>query len=44
MKHNRISGVMVSVFESSAVDRVLEHQSGQTRYYKLVFVASPISA
>jgi hypothetical protein len=35
MKHNRIGGVMVSVFESSAVDRGFEHQSGQTKYYKL---------
>ena len=44
MKHNRIGGVMVSVFESSAADRGFEHQSGQTKYYKLVFVASPLSA
>ena len=31
---NRIGGVMVSVLISSAVDRVFEPQSGQTKDYK----------
>jgi hypothetical protein len=31
---NRISGVMVSVLASSAVDRGLEPRSGQTKDYK----------
>ena len=33
--HNRIGGVMVSVFASSAVDRGLEPRSGQTEDYKI---------
>ena len=37
---NRFGGVMVS---SSAVDRGFEHQSGQTKDNKLVFVASMLS-
>jgi hypothetical protein len=40
---NRISGVMVRVLASSAVDRGFEPRSGQTKDYKLVFVASPLS-
>jgi hypothetical protein len=32
---NRIAGVMVSVLASSAVDRGLEHRSGQTKDYKI---------
>jgi hypothetical protein len=31
---NRIGGVMVSVLASSAVDRELEPQSGQTKDYR----------
>jgi hypothetical protein len=31
----RIGGVMVSVLASSAVDRGFEHQSGQTKDYKI---------
>ena len=31
---NRISGLMVSIFASSAVDRGFEPQSGQTKDYK----------
>jgi hypothetical protein len=34
-KGNRIGGVMVSVFTSSAVDRGLEHRSGITKDYKI---------
>ena len=41
-KH-RIGGVMVSVLVSSAIDRGFEPRSGQTKDYKLVFVASPLS-
>ena len=43
MEENRIGGVMVSVLASSAVDRGFEPRSGQTKDYKLVFVASPLS-
>ena len=32
---NRISGVMASVLASSAVDRVFEPRSGQTKDYKI---------
>ena len=32
---NRIDGVMVSVLASSVVDRGFEHQSGQTKDYKI---------
>ena len=32
---NRIGGVMVSVFTSSAVDRGFELRSGQTKDYKI---------
>jgi len=32
---NRIGGVMVSFFSSSAVDRGLEPQRGQTKHYKI---------
>ena len=35
MKFNRISGVMVSVLTSSAVDHGFEHRSGQTKDYKI---------
>jgi hypothetical protein len=38
---NHIGGVMVSVLALSAVDR--EPQSGQTKDYKMVFAASPLS-
>jgi uncharacterized protein YaeQ len=34
-KHNRISGVMVSVLASSALDHWLEPQLGQTKDYKI---------
>ena len=37
---NRIGGVMIT---SSAEDRGFEPRSGQTKDYKLVFVASPLS-
>ena len=45
---NRIGGVMVRVFASSAVDRGFEPRLGQThvvkpKTIKLVFVASPLS-
>ena len=33
--YNRISGVMVSVLESSAVNREFEPRSGQTKDYKI---------
>jgi hypothetical protein len=36
-KGNRIGGVMVSVFTSSAVDRGLEHRSGITKDYKISY-------
>ena len=32
---NRIGGLMVSMFTSSAVDRGFEPWSGQTKYYKI---------
>ena len=32
---NRISGVMVSMLSSSAVDREFEHRLGQTKDYKI---------
>ena len=32
---NRIGGVMVSVFSSSAVDRVFKSRSGETKYFKI---------
>jgi len=32
---NRIGGVMVSVFASSVVDREFEHESCQTKNYKI---------
>ena len=41
--NNRIGGVMVSVFASSALDCGFRLQSGQTKTIKLVFVASPLS-
>jgi hypothetical protein len=34
-KETRNGGVMVSVLASSAVDRGFEHQSGQTKDYKI---------
>jgi hypothetical protein len=34
---NRISGVMVSMLSSSAVDREFEHRLGQTKDYKSCF-------
>jgi len=34
---------MVSVLTTSVVDRELESRLGQTKDYKLVFVASPLS-
>jgi hypothetical protein len=34
-KYNRISGVMVSVLVSSAVDSGFEPRSGQTKDYKI---------
>ena len=37
---NRIGDVMVSVLASSAVDHGFEPRSGQTKDYKVVFVAS----
>ena len=40
---NHIDGVMVSVFASSAVDRGFEHRSGQTKDFKIGFVASLLS-
>jgi len=43
LRQNRIGGVMVSVLASSAVDRVLEPRSYQSKTIKLVFVASPLS-
>ena len=35
LKNNRISGVMVSVLVSSAVDRGFESRSGQIKDYKI---------
>ena len=32
---NHINGVMVSVLASSAIDRVFEPRSGQTKHYKI---------
>ena len=40
---NRIGDIMISVLASSAVDCGFEPRSGQTKDYKLVFVASPLS-
>ena len=40
---NCIGGVMVSVLVPSVVDCGFEHRSGQTKDYKFVFVASPLS-
>ena len=40
---NRIGDVMVIMLASSAVDCGFEPRSGQTKDYKLVFVASPLS-
>ena len=40
---NCISGIKVRVLASNAVDRGCEPQSGQTKVYKMVFVASPLS-
>ena len=40
---NRISGVMVSVLNSSAVDRGFESDQVQPQTIKMVFVASPLS-
>ena len=40
---NHNGGVMVSVLALSAVDCGFELRSGQTKDYKLVFVASPLS-
>jgi hypothetical protein len=37
---NRISGVMVSMFASSVVDRRFEPESGQTKDYKNLTVGS----
>jgi hypothetical protein len=38
-----LTTVMVSVLASSAVDRGFEPQSGQTKHYQSVCVASPLS-
>ena len=35
MTYNRIGGVMVSVFASSAIDRGFEPLSGQTKNYEI---------
>ena len=43
MDANLIDGVMISVLTSSAVDRGFESRSGQTKDYKIVFVASLLS-
>ena len=40
---NRIGGTMITMLAMSAVDPVFKPQSGQIKYYKLVFVASPLS-
>ena len=41
---NRIGGVIVGgVLASSAVNRVFEPRSGQTKAIKLIYVASPLS-
>ena len=40
---NRLGGVMVRRLASSVVDRGFEPRSGQTKDYKMVFVASPLS-
>jgi hypothetical protein len=37
IKINHISGIMVSMLASSAVDRGFEPRSGQTKDYKIVF-------
>ena len=37
----RIGGVIVSVLESSAVDRGLEPRSGQTKDYKIWYLVPP---
>ena len=41
---NRIGDVMVSMHTSSAVDREFEFRFGQTKDYKINFVASPLTA
>ena len=38
-----IGGIMVSVFASSAVDRGFDPRLGQSKDYKMVCVASPVS-
>ena len=44
VKLNRIGVVKISVLISSAIDRGFEPRSGQTKDYKLIFVAaSPLS-
>jgi hypothetical protein len=40
---NHIGGVMSDVLSSSAVDRGFESLSGETKYYKIGIVASPLS-
>jgi hypothetical protein len=40
---NRIDGVMISVLTSSEVDRGCEAPSRQTKDFKIVCVASPLS-
>ena len=42
LSYNRLGGVMVSVFNSSVVDRGFEYRSGQTTM-QMVFVVSPLS-
>ena len=43
MKVNHVGGVMVSMLAASSVDGGFETRSSQTKDYKLVFVASPLS-
>jgi len=38
----RIGGAIFSVLDSNAVDRGFEPRSGQTKNYKVPFVASPL--
>ena len=39
---DHIGGVKLSVLASNAIDRGVDSPSGQTKDYKMMFVASPI--
>ena len=39
---DHIGGVKLSVLASNAIDRGVDSRASQTKYYKMMFVASPI--